>query len=199
MINVQRVSARTTRMHSFLIFNMDTRVGAIWPSKPSSIVSTSCFISSRSFSAKGTSPLVCYLGFLNGCHWTCLDCTAVFVSDVYLYEVFAPPHYSCMYPLVQGEGQEIDKKHTLAAVSRVIQTFKWSISINYNPVIHMNSYVLTAKRIIHFQFNLTHVYVYANCDLTHWISQLNWFKVSAIFTTVTCMFCFLFCACLCPC
>lgn len=110
MINVQRVSARTTRMHSFLIFNMDTTVGAIWPWKPSSIMLTSCFISSRTFSAKGSSPQVCYLGFLNGCHWTCLDCTAVFVSEVYLYEVFAPPHYSCMYPLVQGEGQEIDKK-----------------------------------------------------------------------------------------
>jgi len=117
MINVQRISARTTRTHSFLIFNMYTKVGGLWPWKPSSIMLTSCFISFCSFFAKGSSPQVCYLGFLNGCHWACLDNTAVFVSDVYLYEVFAPPHYSCMYPLVHGKRQEIKKKNTLTAVT----------------------------------------------------------------------------------
>lgn len=49
MMNVQRVSARTTRMHSFLIFNMETTVGAIWPRIPSSIMLTSCLISLHFF------------------------------------------------------------------------------------------------------------------------------------------------------
>jgi len=76
-------------MHLFVIFNLETTDGAIWHSiLPSSIVLTSCFISSRSFSVEiNVSQFEWLLLDLNGLY--CSVCQ--FVSNVYLYEVFAPP------------------------------------------------------------------------------------------------------------
>lgn len=67
MMNVQRLSARATRMYSFLIFNMDPTFGAMRPWKlPSSIMLTSCFIS---FSALGSSLPAWSFRLFEWLHW----------------------------------------------------------------------------------------------------------------------------------
>ncbi len=123
-MNVQRVSARTTRMHLFLIFNLETTVGAIWPwILPSSIVLTSCFISSRSFSVEIYVSQFANSDSLNACHWAWMDCTVVCVSlsamSIYMKSSPLPllTHVPSGNLWLLGGGQEIDKKHTLTAVS----------------------------------------------------------------------------------